>query len=34
MGGMSYEMCVFEAGSNRRIERAKVTITEVSDAKI
>lgn len=33
MGGMSYEMCVFEAGSNRRIERAKVTITEVSDAK-
>ncbi len=33
MGGMPYEMCVFEAGSDRRIERAKVTITEVSENK-
>jgi len=30
MGGMAYEMCVFEAGSSRRIDKAKVTITEVS----
>ena len=30
MGGMPYEMCVFEEGSSRRIDKAKVTITEVS----
>ncbi len=29
MGGMPYEMCVFEEGSSRRIEKAKVTIREV-----
>ncbi len=30
-GGMPYEMCVFEEGSSRRIDKAKVTITEVSE---
>ena len=33
MGGMPYEMCVFEAGSSRRIEQAKVTITEVRSTR-
>jgi len=31
MGGMPYEMCVSEEGSSRRIDRAKVTITEVTE---
>ena len=33
MGGMPYEMCVFEEGSSRRIDKAKVTITEITETR-